>query len=137
MNEILEIKIYKSLDAKIRVDIIVLGNTQSKVSNLVVLLKANTIINKNWKKQKTKCNLWDTFSKLAHLDLVCTPVYSWEHWVKKIWFHVFLVVFFLLPKIFLVCFRSNYGSERNKEEKAPDGNMILELCPNTIILLKI
>lgn len=51
MNEILEIKIYKSLDAKIRVDIIVLGNNQSKVSNLVVLLKANSIINKNWNKK--------------------------------------------------------------------------------------
>lgn len=84
MNEILEIKIYKSLDAKIRVDIIVLGNNQSKVSNLVVLLKANSIINKNWNKQKTKCNLWDTFSKLACLDFVCTLVYSWGHWVKKI-----------------------------------------------------
>lgn len=65
------------LDAKIRKEHITLGNAQSEVHNLVGLLEANTMINKNWNKEITKCGLWDTIRRLAHLDFVCTPVYSW------------------------------------------------------------
>ena len=63
MNEILEIMTYNekqlvSLDAKIRKESITLCNAQSEVYNLVGLLEANTIVNKNWNKQITKCVLW-------------------------------------------------------------------------------
>ena len=79
MNKILEIMTYNekqlaSLDAKIRKESITLGNnTQSKIHDLVGLLKANTTINKNWNKKITKCGLWDTIGRLARLDFVCTP----------------------------------------------------------------
>ena len=50
MNKILEIMTYNgkqlaSLDVKIRKESITLGNAQSEVHSLVVLLEANTIIN--------------------------------------------------------------------------------------------
>jgi hypothetical protein len=50
MNEILEVTTYNeeqlaSLDVKIRKESITLGNAQSEVHSLVVLLEANTIIN--------------------------------------------------------------------------------------------
>jgi len=62
MKKILEITSYNekqlaSLDAKIRKESITLGNTQSEIHNLVGLLEANTIINKNWNKEITKCGL--------------------------------------------------------------------------------
>jgi hypothetical protein len=62
MNEILEIMIYNekqlaSLDPKIKKESITLGNTQSEIHNLVGLLKANTIIDKNWDKEIIKCGL--------------------------------------------------------------------------------
>jgi hypothetical protein len=77
MKENLEITAYNekqlaSLNDKIRRESITLGNTQSELYNLVGLLEANTIINKNWNKEITKCGLWDTIGRLAHQDFVCT-----------------------------------------------------------------
>ncbi|XP_052590726.1 uncharacterized protein LOC128119759 isoform X1 [Peromyscus californicus insignis] len=82
----------ESIHNKIKEQDAAIHTSQAQTHNLVNLLRTNTYIHKDWAKQMQKCSFWDYLGRLVRLDLICTPIYTWWHWIKlaTFWFLVIL-----------------------------------------------